>query len=76
MAMYIKKEGGVAQVDRVSLGQLPDGFLLRPGRAGFYLDPDQSQARVGRVPGRPAGPIRVSKLCFFSLNLRSIIFFL
>jgi hypothetical protein len=30
--------------------------------ASFYLDPDRSQAQAGRVPGRPTGPIRVSKL--------------
>jgi len=34
-------------------------------RAGFCLHPDRSQARVGRVPGRPAGPVRVLKHCFY-----------
>jgi len=43
------------RVDRVT----PANFL-----AGFYLDPDRSQARVSRVPGRPAGPVRVLKLWY------------
>ena len=38
------------------------GFLRANSQTGFYLDPDRFQARVGRVPGRPAGPVRVSKL--------------
>jgi hypothetical protein len=38
------------------------GFRQANSPAGFCLDPDRSQARVGRVPGRPAGPVRVSKL--------------
>ena len=46
--------GATRRVDRVSPGQLPDGFLFRPGPVPY---------RVGRVPGRPAGPVRVSKLC-------------
>jgi len=40
------------------------GFRRVNSPPGFYLDPDRSQARVGRVPGRPAGPVRVSKLWF------------
>ena len=41
------------------------GFRRVNSPPGFYLDPDRSQARVGRVPGRPAGPVRVSKLCLY-----------
>jgi len=49
------------------------GFSLANSRAGFCLHPDRSQARVGRVPGRPAGPVRVLKhwvkgLCVASLG--------
>jgi len=44
---------GFGRVDRVSRAN---------SRAGFCLNPDRSQARVGRVPGRPAGPVRVLKL--------------
>ena len=47
--------GSTRRVDRVSPGQLPSRFCLHP---------DRSQARVGRVPGRPAGPVRVLKHCF------------
>jgi hypothetical protein len=36
------------RVDRVLPGQIPDRF--------FFLDPTRFQARVGQVPGRPAGP--------------------
>ena len=39
------------------------GFLRANFQTSFYLDPDRFQAWVGRVPGRPAGPVRVSKLC-------------
>jgi hypothetical protein len=37
-------------------------FSGSDSRAGFCLNPDRSQARVGRVLGRPAGPVRVLKL--------------
>jgi hypothetical protein len=65
-SIYIKKKerevgsqpglpGSTRRVDRVLSGHSP---------AGFYLDPDRSWARVGQVPSRPAGPVRVSKLCY------------
>ena len=37
------------------------GFHRANSRAGFCLHPDRSQVRVGLVPGRPAGPVRVLK---------------
>jgi hypothetical protein len=54
------------KIDRVSPGlDRVDGVPGRPGesteflransQAGFCLHPDQSQARVGRVPGDPPG---------------------
>ena len=46
------------------------GFRLANSLAGFYLDPDRSQTRVGRVPGQLAGPVRVLKL-WPNLLLRS-----
>jgi hypothetical protein len=48
------------------------GFHWANSRAGFCLHPDRSQARVGRVPGRPAGPIRVLKHCLQDQNSYSI----
>ena len=50
--IYIKGwvSAGFTRVDRVSPGQLPDEFLLRPGPVPG--------------PGRPAGPVQVSKLCW------------
>jgi len=38
------------------------GFRLANSQAGFCLHRDRSQARVGRVPSRPARPVRVLKL--------------
>ena len=38
------------------------GFHWANSQAGFYLHPDRSQARVGWVPDRPVGPVRVLKL--------------
>jgi len=52
--IYIKRDrvlAGFVWVDRVSPGQLLDGFLLRPGPV----------LGLGR-PRRPAGPVQVSKL--------------
>jgi hypothetical protein len=57
------------KIDRVSPGfdRVPGrptgstGFRVANSRAGFCLHPDRSQVRVGRVPGRPAGPVRVLK---------------
>ena len=39
------------------------GFHRANSQAGFCLYPDRSQAQVGRVPGQPAGPVRILKLC-------------
>jgi hypothetical protein len=41
----------------------------QPGHTGFFLpcfffNSARFQPRIGRVLGRPAGPGRVSKLCF------------
>jgi len=41
------------------------GFHQANSKTGFCLHPDRSQARVGRVPGRPTGPGRVLKHWFF-----------
>jgi hypothetical protein len=46
------------------------GFRQANSQAGFYLHPDRSQARVGRVPDRPAEPVRVLKLWFKYFNLK------
>ena len=64
--------GNKKKIDRVSPGfdrvdRVPGwpagstGFRQANSRAGFWLHPDRSQGRVGRVPGRPAGPVRVLK---------------
>ena len=69
MTVKIKKK-----IDRVSPGfdrvaRVPGrssgstGFSRTNSRAGFCLHPEWSQARVGRVPGQPAGPVRVLKHC-------------
>jgi hypothetical protein len=53
----------------IKKGQVSTGFTRLPGfrqansSTGFYLNPNRSQALVGQVPGQPAGPVRVSKLC-------------
>jgi hypothetical protein len=71
-----RRGSGREKSDRVSPGfDRVDRFPGRPGgstgfpransQAGFSLHPDRSQARVGRVTGRPAGPVRVLKHCFF-----------
>jgi hypothetical protein len=72
--VYIKKRGRVypgrpgsestCRVDRVSPGQLPDGFLLRPGPVPGpgWPGPGLTGSRVDRVPGWPAGLVRVLKL--------------
>jgi len=52
--IYIKKK------DWVSAGSTR--FRRANFQAGFYLDPDWSQPRVGWVPGRPAESVQVSKL--------------
>jgi len=54
-----KKRPGLSQV---CPGSGSTEFHRVNSQAGFYLDPDRSQARVGRVSVRPAGPVRVSKL--------------
>ena len=72
--IYIKKKspglsrvypgsGLTRRVDRVSPGQLPRGFLLRPG-------PVPGPGR----PGRPAGPVRVLKLWKKPISLIKISF--
>jgi hypothetical protein len=66
MCLYKKKrERERPGLSRVYPGRPGSGSTRRVDRvfwanfqAGFYLDPDRSQ-----VPGRPAGPVRVSKLC-------------
>jgi hypothetical protein len=61
--VYIKKEAGFTQVARVpSRPAGSTGFYRANSPTGFYLDPDRSQARVGRVSGRPARLVRVLKL--------------
>ena len=74
MTVKIKKIDRVSprfgRVDRV-LGW-PAGSTWFPRAnswAGFCLNPDWSQARVGQVPGRPAGPVRVLKHCLWCLSL-------
>jgi hypothetical protein len=57
-----RERPGLSRVYPDRLGSGSTGFFRANFQAGFYLDPDRSQARVGRVPGRPAGPVRVSKL--------------
>ena len=53
------------------------GFRRANSRAGFCLHPDRSQAWVGRVPGRPVGPVRVLKHWYFlgEKKLTSFVFF-
>ena len=69
---FDKKKGS-----RVYPGQPGSGstrFRRANSPAGFYLDPDRSQARVVRVPGRPTRPIRVSKLwyiLFITLDMKN-----
>ena len=55
-----KKEGSRVYPGQPGFGST--GFCQANSPAGFYLDPDRSQARVGRVLDRPVGPVRVSKL--------------
>jgi hypothetical protein len=67
MYMYIKKgwvSARFTRVDRVPGWPAGSTWWFRRAKslAGFYLDPDRSQARVGRVSGRLVGPVRVSKL--------------
>jgi len=57
--VYKKKETG----SQPGLPGSP-GFCRANSQTGFYLDPDRFQARVGRVPGWPAEPVRVLKLWF------------
>ena len=68
--LRIEGEASLARLLRSGLSRVYPGrpgsgsteFLRANSQAGFYLDPDRFQARVGRVPGQPAGPVRVSKL--------------
>jgi len=61
--VYIKKKAGFTQVARVpSRPAGSTGFHRANSPTGFFLDPDRSQAQVGRVSGRPARLVRVLKL--------------
>jgi len=69
VCVYIyKNRPGLNRVYPGRPGSGSTGFRRANSPAGFYLDPDRSQARVGQVPGRPAGPVRVSKLCVQELK--------
>jgi len=52
---------GLTRVWPGGTGPGSTGFSRANSQAGFCLHPDRSQARVGRVPGRPAGPVQVLK---------------
>jgi len=57
---------GSCRVSRVTgstrrVSQVTSGFSF----PRFFINPARFWLRVGRVPGRPAGPGRVSKLCSF-----------
>jgi hypothetical protein len=56
-----KNRLGLIRVLPGSPGPGSTGFHRANSQAGFCLHPDRSQARVGWVPGRPAGPVRVLK---------------
>jgi hypothetical protein len=65
LCIYKKRRSGLS---RVCPGHPSFGLTHRVDRVspanfqtGFCLDPDRSQARIGRVPGWPARPVRVSK---------------
>jgi hypothetical protein len=61
-SMHIKKNrSGRSRVCSGRPGPGSTGFFRTNFQAGFCLDPDRSYARVGWVPGRAAGPVRVSK---------------
>ena len=59
--VYKKRRSGLSRVYPGRPGSGSTGFHRANSQTGFCLDLDRSQARVGRVPGRPAGPVRVSK---------------
>jgi hypothetical protein len=58
-----KSTGLSLGLDRVLPGQ--PGRRVTPGFSfpRFFINPARFRPRVGRVPGRPAGPDRISKLC-------------
>jgi hypothetical protein len=62
--VYKKKRPGLRRVWPGGPGPGSTGFHRANSQAGFCLHQDRSQARVGRVSGRPAGPVQVLKLCF------------
>jgi len=64
---FSKKKNISMGCNRVFNRVLSSGRVNLPGHTGFFLslffwNSDQFQPRVGRVPGWPAGPVRVSKL--------------
>jgi hypothetical protein len=66
--VFVKKNKNKNKSQRVATGFLT-GFCrvsrVTPGHGlcNFFINPARFQPRVGRVPGRPAGPGRVSKHC-------------
>jgi len=75
MCLYKKKERDQVSAGFTRVPGQPSGltrFFQANFQAGFYLDPDRSQAWVGRVPGRPAGPVWVSKLWYVLFHKHAI----
>jgi hypothetical protein len=64
--MYIKKKqregSGLSQVYPGRSGSGLTRFRRANSQAGFYLDPDRFQARMGRVSSQPARLVRILKL--------------
>jgi len=65
-----KNWSGLTRVWPGGPGPGSTGFPRVNSWAGFCLNPDRSQARVGQVPGRPAGPVRVLKHCSQSTQIQ------
>jgi hypothetical protein len=69
MCLYKKKERDRVSARCTRVARVPSqparsiGFFRANFQTGFYLDPDQSRARAGRVPRLPAGSVQISKLC-------------
>jgi hypothetical protein len=74
-AIYIYKKRGRVSAGFAQVARVPgrpaglNGFRQANSSVGFYLDPDRFQTRVCRVPSRPAGPVRVSKLWFWFIAI-------